>query len=250
MDRLVATHDVFLSHSSKDKQWADAICAALEGQAIRCWVAPRDITPGEEWGSSIIRGLNSCRIMVLIFSGHADASPQVRREVERAINRSMPVLPLRIEQVAPTGAMEYALGNTHWLDAFSCPIDHKLEMLAHSVKTLLTSPHKRVPEILPVQVIANQPAPKTTARNLSRPLQKLAIGAVITASLLMLGMKFRDHQQSTPHPNSTPASLDQTHASSPSTCNPADSETVYTKSIAIELRFDTKKCVRKPTKTQ
>jgi hypothetical protein len=68
------THDVFLSYSSKDKTWADAACAVLERHRVRCWIAPRDITPGDEWGAAIIKGLYGSRIMVLIFSGHANAS--------------------------------------------------------------------------------------------------------------------------------------------------------------------------------
>ncbi len=131
------THDVFLSYSSKDKNWADAACAVLERRGVRCWIAPRDITPGDEWGAAIIKGLNGSRIMVLIFSGHANASGQVRREVERAISQGMSVVPVRVEDVRPEGAMEYALGNTHWLDAFAPPVEQQLEKLARSVKTLL-----------------------------------------------------------------------------------------------------------------
>jgi hypothetical protein len=74
---------------------------------------------------------------VLIFSGHANDSGQVRREVERAISQGMTVLPVRIEDVHPEGAMEYALGNTHWLDAFAPPVERQVELLARSVKTLL-----------------------------------------------------------------------------------------------------------------
>jgi hypothetical protein len=127
------THDIFLSYSSKDKNWADAACAVLERRGVRCWIAPRDITPGDEWGAAIIKGLNSSRIMVLIFSGHANDSGQVRREVERAISQGMTVLPVRIEDVRPEGAMEYALGNTHWLDAFTPPVQQQMESLARSV---------------------------------------------------------------------------------------------------------------------
>ncbi len=35
-------HDVFISHSSKNKPAADAVCHALEGDGVRCWIAPRD----------------------------------------------------------------------------------------------------------------------------------------------------------------------------------------------------------------
>jgi len=75
-------HEVFISYSSKDKKWADAACAVLERDRTRCWVAPRDITPGTEWRAAIISGMDASKMMVLIFSNHANESPQVRREVE------------------------------------------------------------------------------------------------------------------------------------------------------------------------
>ncbi|HET6423273.1 MAG TPA: toll/interleukin-1 receptor domain-containing protein [Planctomycetaceae bacterium] len=130
-------YDVFLSHSSKDKQWADAACAVLEKHRVRCWIAPRDILPGDEWGAAIVKGIHASRMMVLIFSGNANASAQVRREVERAISRGQTVLPLRIENVPPDGALEYALSNTHWLDAFTPPVENQLTRLAQSVRALL-----------------------------------------------------------------------------------------------------------------
>ena len=131
------THDVFLSYSSKDKTWADSACAVLEQHRIRCWIAPRDMTPGDEWGAGIIKGLNASRIMVLIFSDHANSSKQVRKEVERAISKDLPVLAFRIQNVAPKDAMEFNLSNIHWLDAFTPPVECRLELLAGSVNKLL-----------------------------------------------------------------------------------------------------------------
>ena len=81
----------------------------LEKHRIRCWIAPRDITPGSEWGAAIIQGMDVSKIMVLIFSGHANESAQVRREVERAVSKGLIVLPFRVEKINPAGAMEYAL---------------------------------------------------------------------------------------------------------------------------------------------
>src|SRR5438552_3666559 len=68
----VAKCDVFLSYSSKDKLTADAACAALEARGLRCWVAPRDIVPGKEWGAAIIEGIEQSRSMVLLFSANAN----------------------------------------------------------------------------------------------------------------------------------------------------------------------------------
>jgi photosystem II stability/assembly factor-like uncharacterized protein len=130
-------HDVFVSYSSKDKITADAVCAKLESNGIRCWIAPRDVTPGLEWGESIVEAIEQSRIMVLVFSADANASPQIRREVERAVNRGVVILPLRIENVLPGRALEYFIGNVHWLDAMTPPLEKHLQHLTGTLKVLL-----------------------------------------------------------------------------------------------------------------
>jgi formylglycine-generating enzyme required for sulfatase activity len=123
------TFDVFVSYSSKDKAVAEAVCHGLESSRVRCWIAPRDITPGTEWGEAIIDGIDSTRLVVLVFSGNANASPQVRREMERAVSKGHTIVPFRIESIVPTKAMEYALSSTHWLDALSPPLEQHIQRL-------------------------------------------------------------------------------------------------------------------------
>jgi DNA-binding beta-propeller fold protein YncE len=138
-------HDVFVSHSSKDKPTADAVCAVLESHGIRCWVAPRDILPGQDWGGSIIEAINGARAMVLIFSANANASSQIKREVERAVNKGVAVIPLRIEDVAPTATLEYFISTSHWLDAFTSPLDRHLQYLAEVVRKIVSGPEVSIP---------------------------------------------------------------------------------------------------------
>jgi hypothetical protein len=54
-------HDVFISYSSRDKPTADAVCAALESHGIRCWIAPRDVLPGMEWGEAIVNAIHDSK---------------------------------------------------------------------------------------------------------------------------------------------------------------------------------------------
>ena len=77
-------HDVFISYPSKDKPVADAACATLESSGVRCWIAPRDVSPGVAYAESLVNGLSNSRLMVLVFSANSNRSPQVLREVERA----------------------------------------------------------------------------------------------------------------------------------------------------------------------
>ena len=129
--------DTFISYSSKDKTTADATCNALESAGIRCWIAPRDIRAGIEYAAGIVEGIDACRVMVLIFSANANASPQIHREIERAVSKGLTIIPFRIEEVVPTKAMEYYLGSIHWLDALTPPLAQHLGVLAEQVKANL-----------------------------------------------------------------------------------------------------------------
>jgi hypothetical protein len=151
-------HDIFISYSTKDKPTADAACAMLEAAGIRCWIAPRDISPGAEWGDSIIQALSKSRAMVLVFSSNANESPQIRREVERAVSKGIPVIPLRIEDIAPTHSLEYFIGTVHWLDALTPPLEGHLRRLADTVTALL-NPGGSVPKI--PEPVPPPPHPRT-----------------------------------------------------------------------------------------
>jgi hypothetical protein len=130
-------HKVFICHSSTDKAVADAACAAIEAQRIPCWIAPRDILAGEEYGEAIVEALSECQIVLLIFSHDANNSPQVRREIERAVSKGKIIVPFRIEDVMPSRAMEFALSNTHWLDALTPPLEHYLLQLCDTITRLI-----------------------------------------------------------------------------------------------------------------
>ena len=135
--QLQSKYDVFISYSIKDKNIADAVCNNLENNKIRCWIAPRDIKPGDDWGASIIESIKNSSVMILVFSSESNNSPQVVREVERAVNRGLPIIPFRIEDVKPSESMEYFISSTHWLDALTPPIESHIEKLTKVIIDLL-----------------------------------------------------------------------------------------------------------------
>jgi TIR domain/PDZ domain len=135
-------HDVFVSYSTDDKTIADAVCTTLEANGIQCWIAPRDIIPGMDWGEAIVDAIHTSRVMILVFSSNANDSQQVRREVERAANRGLIIMPLRIEDVTPTKSLAYFIGPVHWLDALTPPLERHLQNLAEAVRLLLSRKSK------------------------------------------------------------------------------------------------------------
>ena len=129
--------DVFISYASKNRPIADAVCHFLEERSIRCWIAPRDIPEGREWAAAIVDAIPASRVVVLIFSSHANESPFVRREILLAVNREVVIIPFRIENVFPEKAMELFISANHWLDAITPPVERHLSRLAASVASLL-----------------------------------------------------------------------------------------------------------------
>jgi TIR domain len=129
--------DVFISYSHHDKAAADAACAMLESSGVRAWIAPRDVRPGVEYGAEIVEAIERCRVLVLIFSANANHSGQILREVERAVSKGIPIVPVRIEEVLPTKSMEYFLGTIHWLEALTPPLEKHLRQLVDIVGAIL-----------------------------------------------------------------------------------------------------------------
>src|ERR1700741_4879187 len=128
---------VFISHSSKDRATADAICAHLESTCIKCWIAPRDIEPGATWTKGIMQGLDACRVLILVFSEHANDSDHVEREVAKAFSSGLAVIPFRIKDVLPSQSLSYFLDTVQWLDAGAPPLQKHLGTLSELVKKLL-----------------------------------------------------------------------------------------------------------------
>lgn len=104
---------------------------------MRCWIAPRDVPPGAAWGGAIVEAIQNSRLMVLIFSENANASGQIAREVERAADYGVTIVPIRVEDVAPAQSLQYFLSNIHWLDALSPPLDRRLQEIAAKIKPML-----------------------------------------------------------------------------------------------------------------
>lgn len=182
-------HAVFVSHSVKDKAVADKIVARLEADGVNCWVAPRDVVPGADWGESIIDAIESSRIMVLVFSAAANASSQIKREVERAVDKNVYTIPFRIDDIEPKKSLEYFISTSQWMDAFPPPLEQHLDKLAYTVKAILARPAEGedgdAKASAPVQRQETPMPPRDTFPGTPSWLKP---AAVLAAVLLLIGM--------------------------------------------------------------
>jgi hypothetical protein len=129
-----ASAHVFVSHASPDRHVAEVICETLERHALQCWIAFRDAVPGDRYADAIVGAINTARVLVLVLSGHAVASPHVSREVERGCSKGRKIIAVRIDGAPLTLALEYFLSETHWLDVRRSGIDQSLPALVEAVR--------------------------------------------------------------------------------------------------------------------
>src|SRR3954451_8768881 len=107
---------VFVCHAAPDAGTAQRVVAALEAANMPCWIAPRDIEPGEDWPEAIVAAIKAAPAMVLTFSAATNESPHVPRELEAAVKRKLPIVPVRLDQAEPSPKLVFLIGQAHWLE--------------------------------------------------------------------------------------------------------------------------------------
>jgi len=129
---------VFISHSSRDGRMAQTITSALERRGIRCWISSRDIGPGENFQEAIVHAIRGARVMVLVFTGNANNSNEIKKEMALAGQHNLTVIPVRVEDVLPNDAFTYEFATRQWIDAFE-NWDQAVDRLSQQINMVLGS---------------------------------------------------------------------------------------------------------------
>ena len=202
---------VFMSHASEDQEIAAQVCSLLEANGIACWIAPRNVSPGRAWGEQIIEGIESARVMVLLLSANANASPYVHNEVERAISKGKVVIPFRIQDVQPSRSLELFVSTSQWIDAWAPPLQSRVHVLAVAIRGLLSLPPLQG-NAAGTQVagpVGRQPTAAVAVQPLARRRRTPIVAAfgvvglvlVVVAGVLGLSAFGGAHSLSTPSPS-------------------------------------------------
>jgi small GTP-binding protein len=96
------TFDVFLSHSSKDKDAVRVIAERLKGDGLRVWLDEWELKPGDHIPAKIEEGLEHSRVLVLCMSANAFSSDWATLEAgtfrfRDPLNKDRRFIPLRLD---------------------------------------------------------------------------------------------------------------------------------------------------------
>jgi hypothetical protein len=155
---------VFVSHATEDAEAAGRVAACLEARGVRCWIAPRDIDPGAQYGEAIIAAIERADALLLVMSAAANGSRHVASEVSRAFSRGKLIVPLRIDRSEPGRALELFAASAHWVEARDGEFGLAADRVAATVR--------------------GQPAPAPAAR--SRPRRPHTSLVAVAAGLALL----------------------------------------------------------------
>jgi hypothetical protein len=180
----------FISHASEDAAVADDLCTHLEQAGIPCWVAPRDVTPGRDYASEIIDGIEACPVFVLLLSSAANQSAFVTRELERAASKGKRVFPVRIADVLPDRDMELFVSSAHWIDALQPPRAVQWERLARAIKGESSAPRVQASVVSGVSAASSSTGDGRSAGG-RRTLLPIALGLAAGAVLGVATMFWR-----------------------------------------------------------
>lgn len=134
---------IFLAHAKEDSVWVRSLYDFLEIIGVDPWMAPDDITPGEQWPDAIRKVLQSVDFVVACLSRNSiEKRGYVQREFRMALDlyheiptSSLFLIPLRLSpcEVPDLQVGTINLRSLQWVDAFA---SHSLRLFLKSLGLL------------------------------------------------------------------------------------------------------------------
>ena len=182
---------IFLSFASNDRKAAETICKAVEQRGFECWIATRNIGPGENFQEAITRAIRTAKVMILVFSAHANNSLEVKKEIALAGRYNVIVVPVRVEDVVPNDALSYELAVRQWIDLFD-DWENAIDRLITQISTVVQAQPAETATGARSERVAPMPGPGPAARPARRSsLLPLLAGALALLVIVAGGLAWR-----------------------------------------------------------
>jgi TIR domain len=133
-----ASH-IFVCFSSKDEAVAREVVEFLEANGLKCWISLRDVAPGQNYQEAIVQAIEAAKGIVFLFSEHSSRSGEIKKELSIGASINVPVFPVRLAPIAPSGALRYELAIRQWIDIFPHR-NYALGKLAETIKSAINAP--------------------------------------------------------------------------------------------------------------
>lgn len=92
--------EVFLSHSSQDREITERIAETVRNHGIPVWYSATNIRGAQQWHDEIGKALKRCDFFIVLLSNSSISSQWVKRELSYALNHAQyteKILPITLE---------------------------------------------------------------------------------------------------------------------------------------------------------
>ena len=131
------THDVFISYSRGDSDFALALYSALEKVGIDSWIDTADIRGGSNWLNDLTEALVASKVVILLLSSHSNESQFVSNEIQIANEEKKTIIPIMIENVPVANTIRPLIAVIYRIDATSKPFSRHLPKIVDEIKVAL-----------------------------------------------------------------------------------------------------------------
>lgn len=108
---------IFISFANQDSATANRLCSVLEEKGRECWIAPRDIIPGQDYAGLITRAVREADAFILILSKSSYRSAHVLNELSLAFDQRLNIIPYSIDSSKMEDAFSYYLATKHRIES-------------------------------------------------------------------------------------------------------------------------------------
>lgn len=113
-----------------DGRYVRRLAEFFEKRGISCWYAPRNIRIGEKYPAAIVRGIRSCRVMIVVISSRTKQEDgYIENEVEMANTHHLAIAPLLLEGVTLEDNLAFLFGTYQKFYAPSREDESSLQLL-------------------------------------------------------------------------------------------------------------------------
>ena len=176
--------DVFISYSRRDATSVALLKAVLLRVGLRVWMDGA-IHVGDEWRSAITSALGRSRLVVLLHSRYAEQSAEVAKEIAVASSMKLPIVPVRLEDAVPSGALLYEMARLSWVDWFPAS-EARMETIALALVDLLKADADPAAARRFADTLCAHRFNAGLLRRLAGNSFAVGIGVLLTSALLMV----------------------------------------------------------------
>src|SRR5262245_41261055 len=125
---------IFMSYSRRARRFVPRLVDFLSENGHEAWLDASDIRGSQEWRQSIVEGIRSADVVILVISPRSIESTDVRREVTVAAEVGRRIVPVELERAELSSGLQYELAGVQNVSFVGRPFDEAAARLLHAIE--------------------------------------------------------------------------------------------------------------------